>query len=95
MTTRLAIYWAKMGRGDKREDRKGKVGEGSWERTKGVRKRMSMGSECVMDREGRLQGAENRAETFREKLEGEVWNPGKSVEEILREIPDNCRKQLP
>lgn len=77
-----------MARHDKRIHIACKVQEGEWARTKPFRKKMQLGSLCVLDADGNLRDAKDRAEVFREKLETEIWNPGATKEEILDRIPD-------
>ena len=58
---RLFGLFHKMARHDKRIDIDARLGDGSWDKTVGFRKRKAMGSPCVLNDENVLCDANDRA----------------------------------
>ena len=78
----------RLARHDKRQHIAAKVADGEWHNTKSYRKRKSVGAVCIRNAAGALCDASQRAECFREKLDGEVWNRGDASEAIRAQIPE-------
>lgn len=84
----LKKRYKKRAREDQRDVMYYKIRNGSWDKTKGWRRNMKLGSNCVKGRSGVLRSANARAQVFADKLEHDIWRSGKSAEETLKGIPD-------